>query len=238
MSILRNLGMGVRNLFQQSRVERDVDDEVRGYVEARTADKMRAGMSREEAMRETRLEVGSAEGLKESVRDVGWEQRIERLSQDTKFGLRMLRKAPALTAIAVLTLALGIGANSAMFGIVYGLLYRPLPFPEAEKIAAVHMDFSPQNERRGTMCVADFVDWQKANSAFEKVAAYGPGRFTLTGNLQAEEVAGASVTADYFSILGTKPIVGRTFQAGDDSASAVSLVVISESLWRRRFDGD
>jgi putative ABC transport system permease protein len=238
MSIFRNFGMGVRNLFQRPRVEADLDDEVRGYVEERIADKMRTGMTCEEAARETRLEVGSATGLKESVRDVGWEQRIESLSQDTRFGLRMLRKSPALTVVAVLTLALGIGANSAMFGIVYGLLYRPLPFPEAENIAAVHMNFSPQNARRGTMCVADFVDWQKANTAFEKIAAYGLGRFTLTGDAQAEEVTGASVTAEYFSILGTKPIVGRTFEAGDDSGTAANLVVINESLWRRRFGGD
>jgi putative ABC transport system permease protein len=238
MSIFRNFAMGVRNLFQRSRAEADVDDEVRGFVEERIADKMRSGMTREEALRETRLEVGSAEGIKESVQDVGWEQRIESLSQDTRFGLRMLRKAPALTAIAVLTLALGVGANSAMFGIVYGLLYRPLPFVEADRIAAVHMNFSPQNARRGTLCIADFVDWQKANTAFEKVAAYGPGRFTLTGATQAEEVVGAAVTADYFSILGTKPVIGRTFEPGEDSPTAASLLVIGESLWKRRFGGD
>src|SRR5439155_13185862 len=99
------------------------------------------------------------------------------------------------------------------------------------------MNFSPQNAPRGTLSVADFVDWKDENTVFEQVAAYGEGRFTLTGESQAEEVAGASVTADFFSILGVNPVLGRTFEAGDDSPTGPNLVVISGELWQRRFHG-
>src|SRR5437879_6533549 len=164
-------------------------------------------------------------------------QMLPEFKADLRYGLRIMRKSPGFSTIAVLTLALGIGANAAMFGIVYGVLYRPLSFPDEARIAAVHMNFSPQNNPRGNLSIADFVDWQTNNTSFERLAAYSRSRFTLTGETQAEQVAGAAVTADFFSILGLQPILGRTFQPGDDAAGGPNLVVISASLWRRRFGG-
>jgi putative ABC transport system permease protein len=159
------------------------------------------------------------------------------LRADVRYGLRGMRKSPGFALVAVLTLALGIGANSAMFALVYGILYRPLPFAAESGIAMVHMNFSPQNNPRGNLCIADFLDWRNGNTAFSQVAAYGRSRFTLTGDIQAEQVAGASVTSDFFSILGLRPILGRTAQPGDDATSSPNLVLISASLWRRRFAG-
>lgn len=164
-------------------------------------------------------------------------QLLPDVQADARYGLRMMRKSPGFSAIAVLTLALGIGANTAIFGIVYGLLFRPLPFPDEAHIAMVHMNFAPQNNPRGNLSIADFVDWQSGNTVFERVAAYSRSRFTLTGDGQAEQVAGAAVTADFFSVLGLKPTLGRAFQAGDDSASGSNIAVISASLWHRRFGG-
>jgi putative ABC transport system permease protein len=237
MSIFRNFIAGLRTLFRKGQVEQELDEEVRGYIESLVEERIRAGMPQEQAIRLTRLETGSVDALKENVRDVGWEQVVGSLWQDVRYGLRMMRKSPGFSAVAILTLALGIGANSAIFGIVYGLLYRPLPFPDEGRIALVHMHFSPQNNPRGNLSVADFVDWKNGNTVFEQVAAYSRSRFTLTGESEAEEVAGAAVTADFFSILGMKPILGRTFQPGDDSAAGPNLVVISASLWQRRFGG-
>jgi len=219
MSIFRNFIAGLRTLFRKEQVEQELDEEVRGYIEALAEEKIRTGMFREQAMRAARLETGSVDALKENVRDVGWEQVVGSFWQDVRYGLRMIRKSPGFTAVAILTLALGIGANSAIFSIVYGLLYRPLPFPDEGRIAMVHMYFSPQNNPRGNLSVADFVDWKNGNTVFEQVAAYSRSRFTLTGESEAEEVAGAAVTADFFSILGMKPILGRTFQPGDDSVT-------------------
>ena len=160
------------------------------------------------------------------------------LRADVRYGLRMMRKSRGFTLVAVLTLALGIGANSAMFAILYGILYRPLPFADESRTAMVHMNFSPQNNPRGNLCVADFLDWRNGNTAFSQVAAYSRSRFTLTGEVQAEQVAGATVTGDFFSILGLHPILGSTFQPGDDAATGPNLVVISASLWHRRFGGE
>jgi len=181
MSIFRNFIAGLRTLFRKGQVEQELDEEVRGYIESLVEERIRAGMPQEQAIRLTRLETGSVDALKENVRDVGWEQVVGSLWQDVRYGLRMMRKSPGFSAVAILTLALGIGANSAIFGIVYGLLYRPLPFPDEGRIALVHMHFSPQNNSRGNLSVADFVDWKNGNTVFEQVAAYSRSRFTLTG---------------------------------------------------------
>ncbi len=183
------------------------------------------------------VEFGAIERYKEEGRQAQRFQVLHDFKSDVRYGLRMMRRAPGFTAVAVLTLALGIGANSAMFGIVYGLLYRPLPYPEESRIVSVHMSFSPQNSPRGNLSVADFLDWQNGNTAFEKVAAYGISRFALTGEGRPEEVTGATVTANYFSILGVRPILGRNFQAGDDGPSSANFLVITASLWQRRFGG-
>src|ERR1041385_8824604 len=224
-------------LFRRSQLDRDMDEELQFHIAARAEALEKTGLSPAEALRAARVEFGGLERYKEEGRAARNFQVLHDLHADVRYGLRMMRKAPGFTAVAVLTLALGIGANSAMFGIVYGLLYRPLPYPEEGRIASVHMSFSPQNSPRGNLCVADFLDWQNGNTTFEKVAAYGISRFALTGEGGPEEVAGATVTADYFSILGIQPILGRNFQPGDDSASGTNLVVIAASLWQRRFGG-
>ncbi len=224
-------------LLHRTQLDRDMDDELEFHLAMRARDLEKTGMSCAEALRAARLEFGARERYKEEGRHARKLQFIHDFRTDISYGLRMMRKAPGFTAVAVLTLALGIGVNSAMFGIVYGLLYRALPYPDEGRIAAVHMNFSPQNSPRGNLSIADFVDWQNGNTAFEQVAAYGRSRFTLTGEGEAEQVAGAAVTADFFSILGMKPVLGRTFQPGDDSAASPNLVVISASLWQRRFKG-
>jgi predicted permease len=221
-----------KNLKQ---IDSDIEDEFRFHIEQRAADLEKTGLPREKALRQAKLEFGSHDRYKEAGR-AAWSSRALRdVVADSRFALRMLAKSPAFTAAAVLTLALGVGTTTAIFSLVYGVLYRPLPFPNADRIAMVYLHFSPQNNPRGTMSLADFADWRNANRSFEKVAAFTPARFDLTGNGSTEQVAGASVTADFFGVLGTKPVRGRTFAPGDDSPSAGTLIVISDSLWRRRF---
>ncbi len=235
MSIL-NLIRIVRNFFLgRARLDQEMTDELAFHLESRARDLEQTGLTPEAAMRTARLEFGAIERYKEEGRHARKLQALHDFKSDVRYGLRMMSRAPGFTVIAVLTLALGIGANSGMFSIVYGLLYRPLPFPDESRIACVHMNFSPQNSPQGNLSVADFVDWQNGNTTFDKVAAYGRGRFTLTGEGEPEEVTGASVTADYFSILGIRPILGRSFQAGDDGPSSANVVLISASLWQRRF---
>src|SRR5689334_10030829 len=224
-------------LFHRSQLDHEMDEEIEFHLAMRAKDLEKIGLSPTDALRAARLEFGAMERYKEEGRQARKLQLFHDFRSDILYGLRIMRKSPGFTIVAVITLALGIGANSAMFGVVYGLLYRPLPFPEEKRIAVVHMNFSPQNNPRGNLSVADFVDWQNSNTAFAQVAAYGRSRFTITGEKEAEAVGGAAVTADYFSILGMKPILGRVFRPGDDSATGPNLVVISASLWQRRYAG-
>ena len=233
----RSLRFFLDRLVRPHKLDDEMSEELQFHLASRAEQLQQSGLSAEEALRAARLEFGSMEKYREQGGRARHFQALHVLHTDIRYGVRMMRKSPGFTAAAVLTLALGIGANSAMFGIVYGLLFRPLPYPDAKSIAMVHMNFSPQNARRGTLSVADFVDWKNGNTVFERVAAYGESRFTLTGENQAEEVTGASVTADFFAILGVSPILGRTFEVGDDSPSGPNLVVINAALWQRRYRG-
>ncbi len=232
-----------RNVFHKSRVERDLDAELRAYLDQLTREKLRAGMSPEEARRAALLELGGMEQIKEEVREVRRGRIFEELLQDLRYGARTLAKNPGFTTIAVLALAVGIGANTAMFSVVYGILLRPLPYPDADRVAAVYMHFYPQNFEHGTMCVADYLDWKANNHAFEEPSIWTSRRMDVAGDLSKdvarasnpEQVQGAGVTSGFFSTLRVHPLFGRVFRRGEDHATSPSEAVLSESLWRRRF---
>jgi predicted permease len=155
------------------------------------------------------------------------------LLQDVRYGFRMLRKSPGFTAVAVLTLALGIGANTALFSVVNGVLLNPLPFPHAEQLVTLHE--SKPNFDQGSISYPNFLDWQKDNHTFSSMAVFRGYAFTLTGRGDAEQVDAELISADLFSILGVKPLIGRGFLHGEDGIGAPPIALLSEGLWRQKF---
>ena len=224
-----------RNIFHKSRVEQDLDAELRAYLDQLTDEKAAAGMSPGEARRAALLESGGMEQVKEEVRDVRSGRVFEELLQDLRYAIRTLARNPGFAGVAVLALAVGIGANTAMFSVVYGILLRPLPYADADRVAAVYMHFHPQNNDLGTMCGADYLDWKTNNHAFEDPSAWSSRRMDLAGAGDPEQVLGASVTAGFFGTLRARPLLGRLFLPGEDQARSPAEAVLSEFLWRRRF---
>jgi predicted permease len=155
------------------------------------------------------------------------------LVQDVRYGLRMLRKNPGFTAVAVITLMLGIGANTAIFSVVSGVLLNPLPYPEPERLVALYSK-TPDSDR-SYISYPNFLDWARDNRSFHALAAYRGNDFNLTAMGEPERVPGEMVSATFFPILGVKPALGRTFLASEDQVGAAPVVVISHGLWKRKF---
>jgi len=236
MSLLSRLASLGRNLFTRSRVERDLDDELHAYLDQLTDEKRRAGMGAGEAQRAARIELGGMYQVKEEVRQVRTGQMLEELLQDLRYGFRTLLKNPSFTVVAVLALALGIGANTAMFSVAYGILLRPLPYGDADRVAVVFMRYFPRDFALGTMCMRDYLMWKENNHAFEDPSLFTTRRMDVGGNAAVpEQVSGAAVTAGFFSTLDVRPLIGRAFAPGEDKPASASLIVLSESIWRRRF---
>ena len=234
MSITR-LASLLRNLLHQQRGERDLDAEVRAHELLLADEKMRAGMNQQEAKREAHLELGGVEQVKEQIREIRAGHTLQTLFQEIRFGLRMLRKSPVFTTVAILTLTLGIGANTAIFSVVNGVLFNPLPYPHPEQLVTIHE--SKPNFATGSISFANFLDWQKDNRTFSGMAISRGYSFNLTGRGEAEQVRARYITSDLFAVLGVNALIGRTFAPGEDRVGAAPIALISEGLWRRKFDG-
>jgi hypothetical protein len=163
MSFLRNITNGLRSLFRKERVDRESDEELGAYLEMEAAEKVKQGVSRKEAIRAVRLERGSAEIAKEVIRSASWESLVETCWQDLRFGLRMLRKSPGFTALAILTFALGIGASVAIFGFVDGALLEPLPYANPDRLMSVSESNIFGESSPWPLSYPDFLDWQRLN---------------------------------------------------------------------------
>jgi predicted permease len=155
------------------------------------------------------------------------------LLEDIRYGLRMLRKAPGFATVVVLTLALGIGANTALFSVVNGVLLNPLPYPEPDQLVRLHE--SKPNFGMGSISYPNFRDWQKENKTFSAMAISRDNSFALTGYGEAEQVSAELISSDFFSVLGVKPVIGRVFSSGEDEIGANPIALISASLWQRKF---
>jgi len=191
MSLLRSLSHGLRSLFRREQVDQELDEELGAYLEMEAALKDdEQGMSRKDALRAVRLERGGLELAKEVVRSGNWESFVETCWQDLHFGLRMLRKNPGFAAVAVLTLALGIGANTAIFSVVDSVLLRPASYAKPSELVDIN-EVGPETAAGAINEVSpgDFIEWQKQAQAFQGMAAYQRWEFhVLTGSGEPDEV--------------------------------------------------
>ncbi|HYY56701.1 MAG TPA: ABC transporter permease, partial [Pyrinomonadaceae bacterium] len=227
-----------RNIFKRARVEQELDEELRAYVELLTEEKIRTGLAADEARRLSLIELGGLDQVKEQVRDVRVGVMMETLLQDLRYNLRVLVKNPGFAAIAVFTLALGIGANTAIFSVVNAVLLRPLPYADPDRLVQVWEYRPRQGLNRQNVSSAEFAAWHDQNSVFEEVAAIDVAEYNLTGDAEPERVVGARVSSSYFPLLGIKPALGRTFLREEDQPDHSDVVVLSHGLWQRRFGGE
>ena len=236
MALTRNIANGLRALFRREQVEREMDAELRAYVEMAVEEKMKQGMSRKEAARAVRLERGSLDGAKESVRAARWESFVETCWQDLRFALRMLRKNLGFTCVAVLTLALGIGANTAIFSVVYAVLLKPLPCAQADQVLNV---FQRSREETGkAWSYPNFDELRRQNRVFSAIAGAERHKLTLTGHGNPLVVNTAVVTEQFFPLFGAQLLAGRIFFDEDGKRGAAPVVIIGENLWRGALGAD
>jgi predicted permease len=233
MTRWRRLLNEVRALFRRGQIEADLERELQSYLEIGADARVRTGASREEAAQQVRVELGSVAAVQDDVRDVGWESALDAVTQDVRFGLRMLRGSPTFTAAAVMTLAAGIGANTAIFSLVNGVLLRPLPYPSPSQL--VSLDESKPNFPRGSVSYPNFLDWQHDNQTFSAMAVARNYAFTLTGAGGAERLNAVFVTSDFFPMFGVRAAPGRLFASGEDGIGGAAVALISEGLWQGRF---
>lgn len=236
MRLWSRLQSWLRSAFRRSRLENEMDSELRFHVEASADDLIRKGVPRGEALRRARVEFGGVERVKEegrAARGLSW---FDALWQDLRYGARTLRRSPGFAVVAALTLALGIGANTAIFSVVYGVLLEPLPYVDSGRLILLNETTPKVGEV--SVSYPNFLDWRKQSSYFSQMAAVRGVGFNLAGVNQPEAISGEAVTPNFLSLLGVTPILGRDFDPSEEKAGAAPVVLLSYALWQSHLGGD
>ena len=243
MGFWTNITQGIRGLFGKRRVEQEMDEELRDFLEKSAAEKMRGGMTREEARRVARMEMGGVEVVKEKVREVSWETRVETIWSDLRFGMRLLRLNPVFAGAAILSLALGIGANTAIFQLLDAVRLRTLPVKNPQEIARIVIEHRKGLSGSYSGRFSDFTNaiWEEIRAkqqGFSGVFAWGPATFNTSPAGEVHSVQGLWVSGEFFETLGVEPAAGRLLTPADDRAGCGGGAVISNSFWQREYGGD
>jgi putative ABC transport system permease protein len=232
----RKLSLRLRSVFRKSDVEGELSEELRFHLEHLIEEKVLQGMTAEESRYAALRELGGVDQIKEECRDMRRVNYFENFTQDVRYGLRQLRRSPGFTAVSVVTLALGIGANTGIFSLIDAIVLRPLPYPQADRLVALQ---EANRKGRGySLSWLDFVDWREQNRSFTSMAAIQGGTATLTGVGAAERLQALKVSFPFFSILGVHPLLGRDFRDSDDRPGAAPVGILSYKLWAQRFGSD
>ena len=235
MRLLPSLG----NLLGHRRVENQLDDELRSYLELLTAEKIKAGMSPDDARRAALIEIGGMERVKDDVRDERPGMMFENAMRDLRIGLRMLRRSPGFATVAILTIALGIGATTAIFSVIDAVALKPLPYPTPDRLVYITSQFPRLNFDKFWISPPEYFELRERSKSYTDIAAYRTGAANIGAESgRPERVPVAFVTANIFDVLGMKPAMGRTFTATEDAPNGPPAVVLSDALWRRTYGGD
>jgi len=219
-------------------VDQDFDLELESHLDLLTEEGVRRGMSPEQAKRAARIRLGGHTQLKETNRELHGLPAIETFLQDTRYAFRMLRKNPGFTAVAVLTLALGIGANTAIFSVVYAVLLKPLPYTNPDQLFTAFQANTQQGIAETGCSYPNFEEWRAQNHVFSELAGINAHQLTLTGRGEPSVVNTSVVTPELFALLDVKPLAGRIFFSQDGKPGAAPVALVSEELWRGRFGAD
>src|SRR5262245_46195406 len=235
---LRALMARLRGLFSKRNDDRKFDEEIKTHLELLTERYLRQGMTQDEAEAAARRRFGNVTLLKEANREMRGIRFVDTVYQDTRYGLWMLKRNPGLTCVALLTLALGIGANTAIFSVVDAVLLRPFPYPESDRLVYVGLKRAQENDL-GLAFRTDFLEWRERTKSFDQIGAYrSGGSVDLVERGERERLSPGLISSNLFATLGVAPALGRAFMAEEDTASGSPVVILSGSLWRRRFGGD
>jgi putative ABC transport system permease protein len=226
------------NWFRRKQYEEELDAEIRSHLDQAIRDRLARGETPEEARANALREFGNVGLVKEVTRAMwgwGW---LEQLGQDLQFGLRMLRKNPGFSLVAILTLALGVGANTAIFSVVNAVLLNPFAYPEAERIMFLSSSRLSEPDSSNAISYPNFLDWQKQQTAFLHLAAARNRTFNLSGVAEPVQVSGAIISPEAFPLLGVAPQLGRIFSEQDNQLYAARTVVLSHAFWQKQFAGE
>jgi putative ABC transport system permease protein len=236
MPILQTLRSTVRSLVRGRELDRELDDELQSYLDLLIEEKTQAGMDETEARRQALIELGGTEQVKASVREARHGAVLESLLNDIRFALRMLKRSPGYATVFVVTLAIGIGANTALFSTIKALLLSQLPYQEPERLVAARKTYDGLDQ--GPVSRLDFIDYRRLSRSFDGLCALCyTGKVAMTGTERAEAVGSMFVSWDLFQTLGVSPIRGRFFSESEEALSGANIVLISHDLWQRRFGG-
>jgi putative ABC transport system permease protein len=235
---IRSLASKTRSLISPRPAEREFEHELETHLNLLAEENVRRGMPPEQARRAARLRLGGLTQLKETNRELRGLPILETFLQDTRYALRTLRKNPGFTAVAVLTLALGIGANTAIFSVVYAVLLKPLPFTNPDQLVTAFQANKQQGVAETGCSYLNFEEWRAQNHVFSEMAGNLAHQLTLTGRVEPTVVNTSVVTPEFFALLDVKPLAGRIFSSQDGNQGAPPVVLVSEDLWRGRFGAD
>ena len=228
----------IRSLFRRNAVDSELDSELQFHLEMQARENIAKGMRADEAHLAARRLFGPVDQMKEECRDERRVNLIEEFVADIRHGVRLLAKNPGFTITAVATLMLGIGANTAIFSVVNAALLRPLPFADPNRVVLVFETRVQNNANAIPAAPGNFEDWRAQAQAFQALAAIADTEINMTSRGEPERVKSQYVSANFFDLLGVRPILGRGFRNGEDLPNAAPVVVLTNGFWKRRFGGD